>query len=173
MVRKFLFFAFNIHIVLAKTVLISGVVFNMENEPTRKATVTLSNLENVPLIVETTNRKGRFKMKNIKPDFYYLTVEHPEDGQIIVKINPRKKRNRDIVLRLTVAPTPVPPIVYTFSNAKPLETDPALRMKPVKTTVDIGKIIVEWGKRSQAKTYQLYRDDEMIFQSNENSFEDT
>ena len=71
MVRKFLFFAFNIHIVLAKTVLISGVVFNMENEPTRKATITLSNLENVPLIVETTNRKGRFKMKNVKPDFYY------------------------------------------------------------------------------------------------------
>ena len=173
MVRKFLFFALNFHIVFAKTVLISGVVFNIENEPTRKAIVTLSNLDNAPLIVETTNRKGRFKMKNVKPDFYYLTVEHPEDGQTRIKINPRKKRNRDIVLRLTVAPTPVPPIVYTFSNAKPLETDPALRMKPVKTTVDIGKIIVEWGKRSQAKTYQLYRDDEMIFQSNENSFEDT
>ena len=173
MVRKSLFFAFNIHIVFAKTVLISGVVFNVENEPTRKAIVTLSDLDNVPLFVETTNRKGRFKMKNVKPNFYYLTVEHPEDGQVIIKINPRKKRNRDIILRLTVAPTPLPPAVYTFSNAKPLETDPALRMKPVKTTIDIGKIIIEWGKRSQAKTYELYRDDALIFQSNENSFEDS
>ena len=43
MVRKFLFFALNFHIVFAKTVLISGVVFNIENEPTRKAIVTLSN----------------------------------------------------------------------------------------------------------------------------------
>ncbi|GIT32388.1 MAG: hypothetical protein Ct9H300mP2_4670 [Candidatus Neomarinimicrobiota bacterium] len=54
-----------------------------------------------------------------------------------------------------MAPTPVPPIVYTFSNSKPIENDPALRMKPVKTKAQIGMIIVEWGKRSQAKTYQF------------------
>ena len=157
----------------SKTVLISGVVFNQANEPARKATITLSNLENVPLIVETTNRKGRFTIKNVKPDFYYLEVQHPDDGQSRIKINPRRKRNRDIVLRLTVKPIPDPPLVYTYSNAKPLETDPALRMKPVKTEIDIGKITINWGRRSQAKTYQLYRDDEMVFQSNENSFQDT
>ena len=162
-----------IQIVTAKTVSISGVIFNLENKPVRKANITLLNLENIPVVVETSNRKGRFAFKEVKPDFYYLEVQHPEDGQTRIKINPRRKRNRDLVLRLIIKAAPDLPLVYTYSNAKALETDPALRMKPVKTEVGSGKITVSWGKRSQAKIYQLYRDDEMIFESNDHIFKDT
>ena len=94
----FIFFNF----CYSNQVSISGSIFNSEGKPTRKAIVTITSLDDIKIATAKTNRKGRFEFHDIIPDFYYLVARHPEDGQIRIKINPRQKRNRDLLVRLNL-----------------------------------------------------------------------
>ena len=74
---------------------ISGIIFNDEGKPSRRAQIEIFDLNDELISVAKTNRKGRFEVIEIQPDFYFLHVNHPKDGSIIIKINPRTERNRD------------------------------------------------------------------------------
>ena len=152
-----------------KTVSISGSIFNNEGKPSRKAEVALFTLDESPIALAKTNRKGRFEFSDIIPDYYYLAVNHPEDGTIRIKINPRKARNRDLFLRLNLKKEIETPLIYTYSNVKPILKDPALRMKTISTTVDDKSIQLSWKKIPQATIYKIFRDDK-LFSETENDF---
>ena len=134
---KFLLFSlFIIDICFANTVSISGSIFNNESKPSRKAQVELLNIFDEVILVVKTNRKGRFEILEVNPDYYYLNVNHPKDGSVRIKINPRKERNRDLILRLSLKNDKSDVLVYTYSNVKPILKDPALRIKNLISNVD-------------------------------------
>ena len=56
----------------SKTVSISGSIINNEGKPSRKAEVTLFGIDDSPIGLVKTNRKGRFEFSDINPDYYYL-----------------------------------------------------------------------------------------------------
>ena len=56
----------------SKTVSISGSIINDEGKPSRKAEVTLFGIDDSPIGLVKTNRKGRFEFSDINPDYYYL-----------------------------------------------------------------------------------------------------
>ena len=98
--KYLIYIIFIFGICFSKPLSISGIVFNDEGKPSRRAQLKIFDLNDELISIEKTNRKGRFEFLEILPDFYFLQVEHPKDGNIIVKINPRNERNRDLVLRL-------------------------------------------------------------------------
>ena len=123
---------------------ISGTIFNSQGKPSRKAVVTITSIDDLTIATVKTNRKGRFEFHDIIPDFYYLVARHPEDGQIRIKINPREKRNRDLLVRLNLKKEISIPSIYTYSNVKPIEKDPVLRIKNLDTEVSYGSIQIKW-----------------------------
>ena len=98
--KNLLYILLVIDLCLAKTVTISGSIFNGQGKPSRKSEVTLFSVDGAPISMMKTNRKGRFEFSEIIPDYYYLVAKHHEDGTLRIKINPRKARNRDLLLRL-------------------------------------------------------------------------
>ena len=168
-----LFLLFIINICFANTVSISGSIFNDEGKPSRKAEVELLNIFDEVIYVVKTNRKGRFEMLNVDPDYYYLTVNHPKDGSVRIKINPRKERNRDLILRLSLQKDNSDVLIYTFSNVKPILKDPALRIKSLTSNVDEKAITLNWKKSKQAVKYQITRNGNSIDETYENAFIDS
>ena len=61
---------------------ISGIIFNDEGKPSRRAQIKILDLNDELISIEKTNRKGRFEFLDIQPDFYFLHVDHPKDGNI-------------------------------------------------------------------------------------------
>ena len=171
---KFLLFSlFIINICYGNTVSISGSVFNNESKPSRKAQVELLNIFDEVIFVVKTNRKGRFEMLEVKPDYYYLNVNHPKDGSIRIKINPRKERNRDLILRLSLQNDKSDVLVYTYSNVKPILKDPILRIKNLTSNVDKKSITLNWKKLNQAIKYKITRNGNSFFETYENVFIDS
>jgi len=168
-----LFLLFIINIFFANTVSISGSIFNDEGKPSRKAEVELLNIFDEVVYVVKTNRKGRFEMLNVDPDYYYLTVNHPKDGSVRIKINPRKERNRDLILRLSIQKDNSDVLIYTFSNVKPILKDPALRIKSLTSNVDEKAITLNWKKSKQAVKYQITRNGNSIVETYVNAFIDS
>jgi len=139
--KKFFSILFIFQFCYSNSVSITGSVFNEEGKPSRKALVKLLDIDENIFATVKTNRKGRFELLDIKPEYYFLQVDHPKDGRIILKINPRSSRNRDLVLRLVLKKEKTIPLIYTFSNVKPIQKDPALRTKNLKSDVDEKSII--------------------------------
>ena len=100
--KKLFFIFFLIQLCFSNTVSITGSIFNEEGKPSRKALVKLLDINENIFSTVKTNRKGRFELLDIKPEYYFLQIDHPKDGKIILKINPRNSRNRDLVLRLVL-----------------------------------------------------------------------
>mgnify|MGYP005729592973 FL=1 len=100
--KKFSFIFFLFQLCFSNTVSITGSIFNEEGKPSRKALVKLLDIDENIFSTVKTNRRGRFEFLDIKPEYYILQVEHPKDGRIILKINPRNSRNRNLVLRLVL-----------------------------------------------------------------------
>ena len=100
--KKFFSILFLFQFCYSNSVSITGSVFNEEGKPSRKALVKLLDINENIFSTVKTNRKGRFELLDIKPEHYFLEIDHPKDGKIILKINPRNSRNRDLVLRLVL-----------------------------------------------------------------------
>ena len=75
-----------------QSIIISGSVLMSNDEPIEGAIITLRNLKDEVLEEKTTNRKGIFRIKDVKPKFYFLTIKHDFHGSKRIKINPRKNR---------------------------------------------------------------------------------
>lgn len=157
----------------SKTVSISGSIINDEGKPSRKAEVTLFGIDDSPIGLVKTNRKGRFEFSDINPDYYYLVANHQDEGMIRIKINPRKARNRDLLLRLNLKKETEIPLIYTYSNVKPIQKDPALRIKKINTSVDDKSIQLSWKTIPQAIKYEIFRDDKLLFKTESDTYLDT
>ena len=66
--KNLLYILLVIDLCLAKTVTISGSIFNDEGKPSRKAEVTLLAIDGYPITMMKTNRRGRFEFPEIIPD---------------------------------------------------------------------------------------------------------
>ena len=75
-----------------KTVNIYGTIVDEEGKPLKKTSISLRSLKDQLLNETMTNRKGKFSIKEIKPDFYYLLIENELKISKRIKINPRKTR---------------------------------------------------------------------------------
>ena len=151
-----------IEICFSKTVSISGSIYNDEGKPSRRAEVKLFTIDESQIGLVKTNRKGRFEFSDLSPDYYYLVALHPEDGSVRIKINPRKARNRDLLLRLNLKKDKEIPFIYTYSNVKPIQKDPALRMKKISTKTNDKYIQLSWKAIGQAVKYKIFRDDNFL-----------
>ena len=140
----------------ADSVTISGIVKNPADKPVKKAAVTLRNLKDEILMEETTNRKGKFTLKDVEPRFYYLVIEHEADGSKRIKINPRKKRNIDLILRLVLTGKDEPVECYLFANDNPTAFDPVLNVRNMKAEPSAGYMVLSWKDIKQAKLFTLY-----------------
>jgi len=164
---------FIIEFCFSKTISISGSIFNDEGKPSRKAEVKLYTIDESQIGLVKTNRKGRFEFSDLNPDYYYLVAIHPDDGSVRIKINPRKARNRDLLLRLNLKKEKEIPYIYTYSNVKPIQKDPALRMKKISTKVDEKSIQLSWKRIDQAIKYKIFRDDEPLAEIDGDTYLDT
>ena len=171
--KYLIYIIFSFGICFSKSLSISGIVFNDEGKPSRRAQIKIFDLNDELISIEKTNRKGRFEFLEILPDFYFLHVEHPKDGNIIVKINPRNERNRDLVLRLILKREKTVPLIYTYSNVKPIQKDPALRIKNLTSSIYEKSIMLDWKDVKQAEKYKIFRDNEYLIETNESSFSDS
>ena len=68
-----------------KTVNIYGTIVDEEGKPLKKTSISLRSLKDQLLNETMTNRKGKFSIKEIKPDFYYLLIENESKIKIIRK----------------------------------------------------------------------------------------
>ena len=170
--KKLFFIFFLFQLCFSNTVSITGSIFNEEGKPSRKALVKLLDINENIFSTVKTNRKGRFELLDIKPEYYFLQVEHPKDGRIILKINPRSSRNRDLVLRLVLKKEESIPLIYTFSNVKPIQKDPVLRTKNLRSDIDEKSITITWNELKQANYYKVFRDEEFVADTKDNVFID-
>ena len=170
MSRKIILFLSFVVFLTANPVSISGVIHSLENKPVKKAKVTIRNLKDEVLMEEVTNRKGKFVFKEVEPKFYFLFIEHENDGNKRIKINPRKKRNRDLVLSLKLTGEDKVQC-YLYSHNKPTDHDPILNVKGLRATTKAEYIIIEWNDIKQANNYILYENGIEIYQGRENRFE--
>jgi len=157
--------------IFANTVSISGTVHNLAGKPLKKASITLRNLKDEVLMEVTTNRKGKFIFKEVEPKFYFLVVQHEEDGTKRIKINPRKKRNRDLVLGLKLTGEDEPVQCYLYSHNKPTDFDPILTVKGLQAETTAEHIVVQWKDIKQAKSFILFENDIEIYRGEETRFE--
>ena len=168
-----LYILFIFEICFANTVSISGSVFNNEGKPSRKAQVELLNIFDEVVSLVKTNRKGRFDILEVTPDYYYLYIKHPIDGEVRIKINPRNERNRDLILRLSLKNDKSNILIYTYSNVKPIQKDPVLKIKNLTSNVDEKAITLTWKNLKQAIKYKISRNDNSLFETYENTFIDS
>ena len=168
--RTFLFL-FILSGLFANPVTISGSLQSTSGKTVKKAVVTLRNLKDEILIEGKSNRKGKFLFEGVEPNFYYLVVDHEKHGSKRIKINPRKTRNRDLVLRLTLSLKKDPVKSYLFSNNNPTDFDPILIVKGLKIETFAEYLVVTWDEINQANSYALFENGEQVLNDNLNRYE--
>ena len=166
-----LFILFTFGIGYANPVSITGTIKTTSGKPVKKAIISLMDLNNKVLIENKSNRKGKFILEGVEPNFYYLVIKHDKHGTKRLKINPRKTRNRDLILRLILSQTDSDVKSYYFSNKSATDYDPALNIKDleIKTSPDLIKVM--WKDLKQAKNYVLYENDNEVLSKNTNIYE--
>ena len=155
----------------SKPVSIIGTIKTTSGKPVKKAIVSLLDLNNKVLIESKSNRKGKFSLEGVEPNFYYLVINHDKHGSKRIKLNPRKTRNRDLVLRLILSQTDSGVKSYYFSNKNPTDYDPALNIKDLDIKISSDKINVMWKDLKQAKNYVLFENDNEVQSNSSNLYE--
>jgi len=146
-----------------ETVKISGTIHAPNDKPVKKATISLFTLKDDLVAEGITNRKGKFELTDIDPAFYFLTIQHESFATKRLKINPRKTRNIDLILRLTLSEQEEPVLSYLFDNMSPTEHDPILTVKDVKVKTLPEKVIISWNDIKQAESFSVLENDIEIY----------
>ncbi len=170
LLRTLLFTAF-INIAHGKPVNIYGTIIDEEGKPLKKTLISLRNLKDEVLKEVITNRKGKFSIKEIEPEFYYLLIENELKIPKRIKINPRKTRNKDLVLRLEIGNNDQQIECYLFDNKNPTKDDPILAIRDFNEIISAEHIKLNWKDIKQAKEYVLYEDDLEIYRGINSRFE--
>ena len=158
---------------LAKNVIISGVVNNPEGKPIRKVNVSIRTLNDEIFMETITNRKGQFKFEDVKPRFYYLIAKDLGYGSKRIKINPRKNKNDDMDLIFELNGKEQAVECYLFSNRPPTLYDPILGIKKINAKSTAENISLDWKDIKQAKIYTLYENGVEIYSGESPRFEKT
>lgn len=147
----------------AEPVIISGIIIGEKNKPVKKAQVSLLTLKDELVSEAITNRKGKFELEDIDPNFYFITVQHESYATKRIKINPRKSQNINLVLRITLTEIEEPVLSYLFDNMNPTEFDPILSVKDLKLKTLPEKVIISWQDIKQAESYSVFENDIEIY----------
>lgn len=158
-------------LVFGESVTISGAIQAPNGKPVKKAAISLYSLKNDLVAESATNRKGKFELKDIEPAFYFLTVQHESFATKRLKINPRKTRNIDLILRLTLSEQEEPVLSYLFDNVNPTEHDPILSVKNVKVKSLPEKVIITWDDIKQAESFTVFENNIEIYGGSNNRLE--
>ena len=156
MYTRLISYLFLFSILWSDSLTVSGTVHNDSGKEVKKAHVTLRNLQDAILFEDKTDRKGKFLLEDIEPNFYYLVVEHEEQGFSRVKLNPRKTRNRDLILRLELSNVDSMVQCYLFANQNPTNFDPALDVEGLEATTKAEQVTLTWKDIRQANSYRLF-----------------
>ena len=87
---------FVLSLLSAQKVSISGVVLNRKGKPAKKVKVILFSADNQPVFSTSTDKKGKFLIKDVKADYYFLKVDEKRKGKANIRLKPRPESNRDI-----------------------------------------------------------------------------
>ena len=152
-------------------VTIYGSVKNPADNAVKKATVTLRNLKDEVLFEDITNRKGEFKFEDVEPKFYYLLVDHQGDGSKRIKINPRKNKNTNLSVEMTLDGQEQPVECYLFGDEPPTLFDPILNVKTLETSTSPSRITLSWRDIKQIKLYTIYENGKKVYVGEDTRFE--
>lgn len=154
-----------------QSIIISGTVLMSNDEPIEEAIITLRNLKDEILEEKTTNRKGVFRIKDVKPKFYFLTIKHDFHGSKRIKINPRKNKNSNLDIRVYLDGEDESVNCYLFGPEPPTTFDPMLNIKDFEVVTGPENILVTWKDIGQAKLYTLYDNDEKVYSGENTRFQ--
>ena len=87
---------FFLSLLSAQKVSISGVVLNRKGKPAKKVKVILFSADNQPVFSTSTDKKGKFLIKDVKADYYFLKVDEKRKGKANIRLKPWPESNRDI-----------------------------------------------------------------------------
>ncbi len=164
-----LFFAISSPLI-SNTVTISGIVKNQDDEPIKKVLVSLRTLKDEIFLEESTNRKGVFTFEDIRPKFYYITFESEVYGTKRIKLNPRKNRNKDLDIKITLNGDEKFVECYLYDSKPPSKYDPILNIKTFELKSSPEEIFIEWKDIKQAQLYELYENGVEIFSGDDTRF---
>ena len=71
---------FILSLILAQKVSISGVVLGLKGKPAKKVKVVLFSANNQPVFSTSTDKKGKFLIKDVKADYYFLKIDQKRKG---------------------------------------------------------------------------------------------
>ena len=66
---------FILSLILAQKVSISGVVLGLKGKPAKKVKVVLFSTDNQPVFSTSTDKKGKFLIKDVEADYYFLKID--------------------------------------------------------------------------------------------------
>ena len=156
---RYLLLFLTVTCLFANSVTIRGIVRNPAGKPVKKASVTLRNMKDEIVVDEKTNRKGNFILEDVDPNFYFLLFENEGDGSKRIKINPRKTKNKDLVLTIELNGEDQPIECYLFSNNNPTDYDPVLKAKGLNVKLTDQHFNISWTDIKQATSYVLFEND--------------
>jgi len=168
---RYLLLFLTVTCLFANSVTIRGIVRNPAGKPVKKASVTLRNMKDEIVVDEKTNRKGNFILEDVDPNFYFLLFENEGDGSKRIKINPRKTKNKDLVLTIELNGEDQPIECYLFSNNNPTDYDPVLKAKGLNVKLTDQHFNISWTDIKQATSYVLFENDVEIYTGVETRFE--
>ena len=165
------FIVFISSIMYSQNVIVKGVIRNPADKPVKKANVTLRNLKDEIMFEDFTNRKGEFEFEDVEPKFYYLVVEHEGDGLKRIKINPRKNKNENLDLIISLQGIDNKVECYLFGNDPPTSFDPILNIRNLNIETRPEHITISWKDIIQARLYTLYENGKKIYVGEDTRFE--
>ncbi len=168
---RYLLLFLTVTCLFANSITIRGIVRNPAGKPVKKASVTLRNMKDEIVVDEKTNRKGNFIFEDVDPNFYFLLFENEGDGSKRIKINPRKTKNKDLVLTIELNGEDQPIECYLFSNNNPTDYDPVLKAKGLNVKLSDQHFNISWKDIKQATSYVLFENDVEIYTGVETRFE--
>jgi len=147
------------------SVTFSGMVLNSKGKGLKKVTLTFVDEDGNTVSETSTSRKGEYSFSNIVPTIYTLVVYHQDFGTFKRKFITSEDENISIEnFQITLPDTTDMLWIYTFAGDGPLSEDPTLSIQTPRTKSKVGKILVEWDETINADIYELYEDDQLIYE---------
>jgi len=143
----------------------SGTVVNAKGKGLKKVTLSFVDEKGNTIAESETNRKGEYSFIDLEPQIYTLVAYHPDLGTFKRKIINSDVGNNSIDnFQISLPDTTDILWIYTFAGDGPLSVDPTLSIPAPITKSNIGEIIVEWDETPQADIYELYENDQLVYE---------
>lgn len=143
----------------------SGTVVNEKGKGLKEVTLSFVDENGDTIFESETTRKGEFSFPDLVPKIYTLIAYHKELGTFKRKFIESKNGYSPIDdFKISLPDTTDILWIYTFFGEGPLSEDPTLTIPAPKTKSKIGEIIIEWAESPYADIYELYENDQLIYE---------